>query len=349
MKDSTVGCPMIQVTPQMRILLAAEPEAFRKGIDGLAGICRKILQSDPFSGYLFIFINRGRTAMKILCYDSQGFWLCQKRLSKGRFNWWPKKATGIISRIGDDRQIALFYTGPNHAGENINELYRKKAAGRLALIQMCDALSRNISEEFKAILSNCLTHARRNFVDEVENIPEETAHVIEVLAEVYGIDAQAKKQKMTPGQRLVYHKKHSGPLMTGLKFWLSRQTEEKLVEPNSGLGKAITYMNNHWTELTRFLEIPGAPLDNNICERSLKRCIQHRKNSLFYRTENGAFISIYLHERDGAVENAMDALSGRFTQKEPEKIQKNAKATPETKKGLSDILKTLDMVLVGTA
>lgn len=82
---------MIQVTPHMRILLAAEPVDFRKGIDGLAGICRNILQSDPFSGYMFVFINRGRTAIKVLCYDGQGFWLCQKRLSKGRFNWWPKK------------------------------------------------------------------------------------------------------------------------------------------------------------------------------------------------------------------------------------------------------------------
>lgn len=198
--------------------------------------------------------------------------------------------TGIISRVGEDKQIALFYTGRNHAGENISGLYRKRDAGRPLPLQMCDALSRNNSEEFKAILCNCLTHARRNFVDEIDNFPDETAHVIEVLAEVYGIDAKAKEQKMAPDQRLGYHKKHSGPLMTELKSWLNRQTEENLVEPNSGLGKAITYMKNHWAKLTRFLEIPGAPLDNNICERSLKRCIQHRKNSLFYRTEHGAFI-----------------------------------------------------------
>lgn len=198
--------------------------------------------------------------------------------------------TGIISRIGDNRQIALFCTGRKHAGENISDLYRQRDAGRLAPIQMCDALSRNVSEEFNAILCNCLTHARRNFVDEIENFPEETAHVIEVLAKVYSIDAEAKKEKMTPDQRLAYHKKHSGPLMDDLESWLDRQTKEKLVEPNSGLGKAITYMNKHWTKLTRFLEIPGAPLDNNICERSLKRCILHRKNSLFYRTEHGAYI-----------------------------------------------------------
>ena len=198
--------------------------------------------------------------------------------------------TGIISRFDDGRQIALFYTGRNHAGENISNLYRKRDAGRPAPLQMCDALSRNISEAFKAILCNCLTHARRNFVDEIDNFPDEAAYVIEMLAEVYCIDARTKEQKMSPDQRIVYHKKHSGPLMTELEAWLNRQTDENLVEPNSGLGKAITYMKNHWAKLTRFLEIPGAPLDNNICEQSLKRCIQHRKNSLFYRTEHGAFI-----------------------------------------------------------
>jgi len=197
--------------------------------------------------------------------------------------------TGIISKI-DNRQIALFYTGRNHAGENIIDLYKKRQSHRLPPIQMCDALSRNTTDEFKGILCNCLTHARRNFVGEIENFPEETAHVIEVIAEVYHIDSRTKKQKMTPDQRLACHKEHSKPLMTGLKSWLDRQMAGHLVEPNSGLGKAIAYMLKHWEKLTQFLKVPGAPLDNNICEQSLKRCIQHRKNSLFYRTEHGAFI-----------------------------------------------------------
>jgi len=198
--------------------------------------------------------------------------------------------TGIISRIDDDKKIALFYTGRNHAGENIIDLYKKRDAHRLPPIQMCDALSRNTTDEFKGILCNCLTHARRNFVGEIENFPEETTHVIEVIAEIYHIDARTKKQKMTPNQRLVCHQENSKPLMTGLKSWLDHHTEENLVEPNSGLGKAISYMVKHWSKLTQFLRVPGAPLDNNICEQSLKRCIQHRKNSLFYRTEHGAFI-----------------------------------------------------------
>ena len=80
---------MIQLTPQMRILLAVEPADFRKGIDGLAQLCRQRLQDDPLSGALFVFANRRRKALKLLVYDGQGFWLCQKRLSQGRFNWWP--------------------------------------------------------------------------------------------------------------------------------------------------------------------------------------------------------------------------------------------------------------------
>jgi hypothetical protein len=198
--------------------------------------------------------------------------------------------TGIISHISDGRRIAIFYTGRNHAGENIASLYSNRDVGKSPPVQMCDALSRNTADEFKVILCNCLTHARRNFVDEVENFPEETTRVIDVLSDVYHNDAQAKKQAMTPQQRLAYHQEHSEPLMTDLKSWLARQIDDHLVEPNSGLGKAIKYMIKHWRKLTQFLRVPGAPLDNNICERSLKRCIQHRKNSLFYRTEHGAYI-----------------------------------------------------------
>lgn len=82
---------MIQITPHMRIMLAVEPADFRKGIDGLAGIVKRALQADPFDGTLFLFRNKRGTAIKIIVYDGQGFWLCQKRLSQGRFHWWPNK------------------------------------------------------------------------------------------------------------------------------------------------------------------------------------------------------------------------------------------------------------------
>lgn len=90
---------MIQLTPHMRIILSVEPADFRKGIDGLARICRSILKSDPFSGYLFVFMNKRKTAIKMLVYDGQGFWLFQKRLSKGRFKWWPNKNGRTMVRL----------------------------------------------------------------------------------------------------------------------------------------------------------------------------------------------------------------------------------------------------------
>lgn len=88
---------MIQITPQMRILVAVEPVDFRCGIDGLARVCREMLAADPFSGWLFVFRNRRGTAIKILVYDSQGFWLAHKRLSMGRFQWWPTSATAAAT------------------------------------------------------------------------------------------------------------------------------------------------------------------------------------------------------------------------------------------------------------
>jgi len=103
---------MIQVTPQMRIRVAVEPADFRKGIDGLARMCREVLSSDPFSGSVFVFGNKSRKAVKILVYDGQGFWLCQKRLSKGRFPWWPQSVSAA-SRTLQAHQLTVLLSGGN--------------------------------------------------------------------------------------------------------------------------------------------------------------------------------------------------------------------------------------------
>lgn len=198
--------------------------------------------------------------------------------------------SGIISLLEEGKRIAIFSTGRNHAGENIASIYEMRDVEKDPPIQMCDALSRNIPSEFKIILCHCNTHARRGFVDIIASFPDECRHVIEALAEVYHVDAQAKEQNMTADERLAFHQIHSGSQMNALRSWLDTQFQDKLVEPNSGLGNAITYMIKHWHELTQFLRVPGAPLDNNVCEQGLKRCILHRKNSMFYKTEHGAYI-----------------------------------------------------------
>jgi len=198
--------------------------------------------------------------------------------------------SGIVS-IGEDRRIALFFTGRQHAGENIADVMKHRAAELPCPIQMCDALSRNVPKlavGVEILLALCLAHGRRQFVDVAANFPEQCRYVLEMLGRVYGYDAEAREQAMTPAQRLQLHQQRSGPVMERLHRWLEVQLAERKTEPNSGLGKAIRYLLRHWKGLTLFLREAGAPVDNNVVERSLKRVVLHRKNALFYRTLNGA-------------------------------------------------------------
>ena len=222
-------------------------------------------------------IHNDDTTMKILSMVNE----TQDAKRKGVFT------SGMVA-ILDDHKIGLFFTGRSHAGENLADLLAKRHSGLSPPIQMCDALSRNVPKNFKILLANCMSHGRRRFVDVYDNFPDECTHVLKVLGKVYKNDAHAREHNLTDDQRLSLHQRKSGPLMQDLKTWFDVQFEEKNVEPNSGLGQAIKYMLNHWNELTLFLRVPGAPLDNNICERALKKAILNRKNALFYKTERGA-------------------------------------------------------------
>jgi len=195
--------------------------------------------------------------------------------------------SGIVS-TREGRRIALFFSGRRHAGENLAEVLAHRAKTLAPPIQMCDALSRNAPAAFKTILANCLAHGRRQFVEVTERFPEECRYVLETLRDVYRNDAIARERDLSPEQRLAFHQAESGPIMEQLQAWCTRQLDDRLVEPNSALGQAISYLLNHWEKLTLFLHKPGAPLDNNICEQILKRAILHRKNALFYKTLNGA-------------------------------------------------------------
>lgn len=200
--------------------------------------------------------------------------------------------SGVVS-IAEGRRIALFFTGRQHAGENIADVLKQRSAALPAPVQMCDASSSNTSaypEGVKILLANCLAHGRRQFVEVMANFPTECRLVLEKLGSVYHHDALARRGKLPAEERLRFHQQHSRPVMEALEAWMKAQLDEHLIEPNSGLGQAIQYMLRHWHALTLFLRQPGAPLDNTIVERALKKAILHRKNALYYKTENGAHV-----------------------------------------------------------
>ncbi len=222
--------------------------------------------------------------------------------------------SGIVS-IWREWRIALYFTGWKHAGENLADVLKRRAAELEAPIQMCDALSRNTPKlaGVETLLANCLAHGRRQFVDIAANFPGECRHVLESLGKVYYYDAQARQRKLSPEDRLLFHREHSAPVMDVLHHWSKAQLEEHRTEPNSGLGKAIAYLLKHWPKLTLFLRQPGSPIDNNLCERALKKAILNRRNALFYKTVNGARVGdlymslIHTCELNGA--NPFDYLT----------------------------------------
>lgn len=200
------------------------------------------------------------------------------------------QTTAILSHVGEHR-IALFLTGMKHAGENLEAVLKLRAEGLAKPIQMSDALAANLVGEdgkLETHVAHCLAHARRRFVEIEGKFPREVRIVLKFLRLIYWIDARTKARGMDPESRLSYHQRRSKPLMEKLETWLQNLIQGKQVEPNSTLGDAISYMRNHWEELTLFLREPGAPLDNSACERVVKRAIMHRKNSLFYQTQAGA-------------------------------------------------------------
>ena len=211
---------------------------------------------------------------------------CQARGEKCRTGVFT---TGIVAE-SEGRHIALFFTGRKHAGENLGDLLDQRPQELPTPIQMCDALSRNAPPGFQRLLANCLCHGRREFVKIIEDFPDESRHVLETLRVIYKNDAFAMKQGLSKDDRLSFHQQNSKPIMDTFFDWLNAQIDEKKIEPNSRMGGAINYMLKHWKALTLFLRVPGAPLDNNICERALKTPIRHRNNSLFFKTERGALV-----------------------------------------------------------
>jgi transposase len=201
--------------------------------------------------------------------------------------------TALVAQHGV-QTICRYFAGRAHAGENLEALLTKREADRGKPLVMSDALASNTAEEGALIRCHCLAHGRRKFTELEEVFPDECTVVIEALKQVFDHEEEARVQQMSAEARLGYHQQYSGPIMAQLKHWLDAQFAERTVEPNSSLGKAFQYLLSHWQTLTRFLEVPGAPLENNMAERALKLAIRQRKNSLFYKTDYSAYIASML-------------------------------------------------------
>lgn len=213
--------------------------------------------------------------------------------------------TGILAQV-EGRKVALFMTGLKHAGENLSELLTRRQEWLAPPLQMCDGLAANLKGSMKTLVCNCLAHGRRQIVEVVRQFPDEALHILELLAEVYHNDDEARKQQLSKEARLSYHQTKSQPLMETLHTYMSGLLEQKQVEPNSTLGSALRYNLKHWSKMTQFLRVAGAPLDNSEAERLLKKAIRHRRNSLFYKTGAGAHAGdvymslLYTAEMNGA-------------------------------------------------
>src|SRR5215831_17513036 len=260
-------------------------------------------------------VHNDDTSMRVLSLDRDA------DISPERTGVFTSGLVWIVQKL----RIALYFTGCKHAGENLAGVLKLRSPELPPILQVCDALSRNVPKIVETLVANCNAHGRRNFVKVTANFPEPCRLVLETFREIYRYDAVTRKQVMAAEQRLAFHQEHSKPVMEKLHIWLQAQFDERLVEPNSGLGQAISYLLNHWPRLTLFLERPGVPLDNNIVERALKKAIRHRKNSLFYKTRKGAqmgdlFMSL-IHTCELNDVNAFDYLTELL--RHPEELKQN--------------------------
>ena len=201
--------------------------------------------------------------------------------------------TALVVKVGE-QTICLYDSGRAHAGENLAALLSQREADQGKPLVMSDALIRNEADEKTLLRCHCLAHGHRKFSELEDVFPQECAVVIESLKQVFDHDDEARVKQMSPEERLGYHQTYSAPIMDRLTPWLTKQFDERLVEPNIALGKAISYLRGHWETLTRFLSVPSAPLANNLVERAFKLFIRQRKNSLFYATAYRAYIASVL-------------------------------------------------------
>jgi transposase len=197
--------------------------------------------------------------------------------------------SAILAKQGD-KQIAMFFTGRKHAGENLNDILDWRDEEMPIPIQSCDALSRNLPKDHQTLVGYCNAHVRRKFYEIASFWPKECLKIVSGFDLVFLNDKVAKDRNLTSQDRLEWHQEKSAPIMGNIKEYCEDLIAKKQVEPNSSFGKAINYLRNHWEGFTLFLRIPNVPISNNDDERLMKRAVLNRKNAYFFKNQVGAKI-----------------------------------------------------------
>jgi hypothetical protein len=200
----------------------------------------------------------------------------------------------LVVQVGEHTAM-LYDSSRRHAGANLQRLLEHREAGRDKPLVLADALaSKALTEEAAGIRCHCLAHGRRQVSDLAAVCPSACQVVLDVRRQVFDHDEHPRQAQLSPEARLAYHQAHSRPLLDERQRWLRQHVDERLVEPNRALGQAIGSLQKPWATLTRFVSVPGAPLDNNRAERALKLFLRQRKNSLFSTNEPSASIASVL-------------------------------------------------------
>ena len=202
--------------------------------------------------------------------------------------------TGVVARV-ENHWMTLYLTGADTAGKKVLELLMTERPAHLGPpLQMSDALSSNYPDTLRVIVLLCWVHCRRQFFEIKDFYAQECAPVLEAIRLIYKHEAEIQRLNLEDTARLNYHQQHSQPALEQMKQWLIQQQEQRLIEPNSPLGKAVEYLKTHWDGLMGFCRHVGAPLDNNPVERILKLPILLRKNAYFFKTSHGADVGSLL-------------------------------------------------------
>jgi transposase len=201
--------------------------------------------------------------------------------------------TGVVARV-NNHWVTLYLTGTDAAGKKVLDLLQQRPAHLPRPLQMSDALACNYPDLVRVVVLLCWVHARRQFFEIKDFYPQECAPVLDAIGRLYRHEHEILELKLDDAGRLIYHQQHSQPVLEQMKQWLQDQQDQRLIEPNSPLGKAVQYLKTHWDGLMGFCRYPGAPLDNNVVERILKDAILVRKNAYFFKTSHGANVGSLL-------------------------------------------------------